>query len=201
MGVRPKDHRPPRRTTVQRIVLPEDNRPKNCLPEDNRLKAEEDGQLSAEVDNRPPKGEETTAIYQIGIPVKDNRFKDKDNRVNNNRVKDNQGQEQPPKKRVVNGRRTAESQPWNSLDPPKVNDGTFGGQRTKDHRTTSTEGTTKKAHDGALRPNTRSRNCCCDDCSEIVQNSRGMDEWSGRMVNFWLTIVKLSLHQSHFELN
>src|SRR6218665_96240 len=99
----------------------EDNRPKDCLPEDNRPK-----------DHRPPgwttvsrtkrskttvsrttvsrterttdrRRERTTAIYQMGIHVKDIRFTDsednrpkvKDNCVNNNRVKDNQGQGQP----------------------------------------------------------------------------------------------------------
>src|SRR6218665_878449 len=41
-----------------------------------------------------------------------------------------------------------------------------------------------KGEDGARRRiateqrRWRSRNCCCDDCSETVQNSRGVDEWS-----------------------
>jgi len=64
------------------------------------------------------------------------------------------------------------------LDPPKVNDGTFGGQQTKDRRTTLTGGTTKTAHDGALRPNS-------DEEQELLMRRLLGDcpeqPWNGRM--------------------
>src|SRR6218665_586731 len=100
----------------------------------------------------------SSALYQMGARQKDHRRSTMEHLE-------------------VNGRRTAEGQPWNSwthrrstMENVEVN-----GRRTAERRRRE-ERRRRRTTAHYDRAATRSRNCCCDDCSEIVQNSRGMDE-------------------------